>query len=153
MLRERGPTFIQAVFEVLGELIVTAGGEIIKYMGDAILAIFPAGMETWVVSAAPEMRTAFTQVAGRWELPAEILLEIGIGAGVVGVGHFGHRSLRQKDVFGEAVNCAAAIGHHRGIAVTRVVQRRIEGSNDTRRLADRPVKWRPEALEVWEVVG
>ena len=54
-------------------------------------------------------------------LPRETELEIGIGSGEVEVGTFGHQSLRQKDVFGQEVNCTAVIGHHRGIAITETV--------------------------------
>jgi class 3 adenylate cyclase len=152
-LGDQAPHFLQVVFETLGEIIVSAGGEIIKYMGDAILSVFPAGTEKQAVGAALELRATFAQVAGRWDLPPEIELEIGISTGRVGLGLFGHRSLRQKDVFGEAVNCAAAIGHHRGIAVTESIHQRVDTHYRTRRLPDRAVKWRTEPLRIWEIVS
>jgi class 3 adenylate cyclase len=52
-------------------------------------------------------------------------LEVGIGAGQVAVGECGHRTLRQRDVFGEEVNRTARIGHYRSVAITgRVYSRR-----------------------------
>ena len=37
--------FLQEMYERLGDLVVGYGGEIIRYLGDAILSVFPAGTE------------------------------------------------------------------------------------------------------------
>ena len=71
--------------------------------------------------------------------------------GYVAIGILGHRSLRQQDVYGEEVNRAAVIGHHRGIAITERVHDRIAVMYETRRLPDVGVKWQDEPLKVWEV--
>jgi class 3 adenylate cyclase len=144
--------FLQTVYEELGDVIVEHGGEILKYLGDAILCIFSAGSENQAVECALELRKTFSNVVGERYLSSEIELEVGIGSGEVGVGVFGHKSLRQRDVFGEEVNRAAMIGHHRGIAVTENVYDRIKTRYETRRLSDRKVKWQDEPLRVWEIV-
>lgn len=143
--------FLQQVYEKLGDVIVEHGGEILKYMGDAILCIFPSGSENQAVGCALELRETFSNIVGERDL-AETELEIGIGSGEVGIGIFGHESLRQKDVFGEEVNRAATIGHHRGIAITGNVHDQVETNYATRRLPDRKVKWQDEPLRVWEIV-
>lgn len=144
--------FLQIVYEELGDVIVEHGGEILKYLGDAILCIFSADSENQAVECALELRKTFSDVVGGRDLSSEIELEIGIGSGEVGVGVFGHKSLRQKDVFGEEVNRAAMIGHHRGIAVTESVYDKIKARYETRRLSDRKVKWQDKPLRVWEIV-
>jgi class 3 adenylate cyclase len=70
----------------------------------------------------------------------------------VATGIFGHRSLRQRDIFGEAVNEAAVIGHHRGIAVTGPVHEAVKKNFQTRALPSLKVKWLDQALELWEVI-
>jgi class 3 adenylate cyclase len=144
--------FLQQVYEELGGVIVEHGGEILKYMGDAILCIFPSGSENQAIGCALELRETFSNIVGERDL-SEIELEVGIGSGEVGIGVFGHKSLRQKDVFGEEVNRAAIIGHHRGIAVTESVYDKIKTCHKTRRLPDREVKWQDEPLKVWEIAG
>ena len=75
-----------------------------------------------------------------------------ISSGQVATGTFGHRTLLQWDVFGEEVNRAETIGHHRGIAITERVHDRIKSNYPVRRLPDFKVKWQTEPLKVWEVV-
>ena len=144
--------FLQQVYETLGDIIVEHGGEIIKYLGDAILCVFPADSENEAVACALELREAFSNLVSERNLPRDTELEIGISSGEVGVGMFGHRSLRQKDVFGEEVNRAAVIRHHRGIAITENVYEKVNRNYETSRLPVFQVKWQEQPLNVWEVV-
>jgi class 3 adenylate cyclase len=143
--------FLQETYERLGDIVVAHGGEILKYLGDAMLCVFPAGCENDAVDCAQELREVFADLVKERGLPPDTELEIGIGSGEVEIGMFGHRSLLQKDVFGQAVNHAAAIGHHRGIAITETVYERIKADYETNRLPDFEVKWQDEPLKVWEV--
>jgi class 3 adenylate cyclase len=143
---------LQEVYERLGDTIVAYEGEIIKYMGDAMLCLFPAGSENEAIACAIELRKAYSDLVSRANLSQDTELEIGIASGKVTVGIFGHKSLRQKDVFGEEVNRAAMIGHHRGIAITENVYKHIQEKHKTRRLPDFEVKWRDQPLKIWEIV-
>jgi adenylate cyclase len=147
-----GYEFLQEMYEKLGDVIVGHGGEIIKYLGDAILSVFPAGLEVEAVQCAQEMRSVFAEIVARRELPGEIELEAGIGVGPVVVAESGHRTLRQKDVFGEAVNHAARIGHYQGVAITEQVCERVRTTYQTQRLPDLEVKGLGKTLKVWAIV-
>ena len=153
VLAERQYAFLQAFYETLGDIVVEHQGELVKYLGDGVLCVFPAGLEQHAVASAIAMREAFAEMVRRWELPADTELEVGIGAGEVGEGVFGHRTLRQWDVYGEVVNRAAMIGHHRGVAVTERVYEKVKGAYAVRRLPDVVLKWQEEPLRVWEVEG
>ena len=144
--------FLQETYETLGEIVVAHGGEIVKYLGDGMLCVFPANAENDAVVCALELRAAFSDLVVRHSLPPDTELEIGIGAGQVAIGIFGHKSLLQKDVFGETVLHAAAIGHHRGVAITEWVYERVKASHETRKLPARTVKWQAEPLQVWKVI-
>jgi class 3 adenylate cyclase len=151
-LGERQFGFLQAVYEGLGDGVIARGGEIIKYMGDALLCVFPAGSESQAVACGLGLRSTFSDLADEWGVPSDTELEVGISSGEVGIGVFGHRALRQKDVFGEVVNQAAVIGHHRGVAVTEDVREKVKAHYETKKLRDFEVKWRDEPLRVWEIV-
>ena len=144
--------FLQEMYEKLGGIIVEHEGTIVKYLGDALLCVFPAGTENEAVDCALKLRPAFAEVVSRRGLSIETELEIGLGSGQVATGIFGHRTLLQWDVFGEEVNRAATIGHHRGIAITERVYDRVRSNYPVRRLPDFNVKWQTEPLKVWEVV-
>jgi len=150
---DSGADFLQDVYEKLGDIIVTHNGEIINYMGDGIFSIFPSGSENETVKCAFLMREVFPGIVKERELPVDTELEIGISSGLLRVGTFGHRSLRQKDAMGEAVMQAAIIGHHRGVAITEKVYTRIWKHFTTNRLPDVTLKWQDEPLRVWEVLG
>ena len=151
VLAERQYAFLQALYETLGDIIVEHRGELVKYLGDGVLCIFPAGLEQHAVASAVAMREAFAEMVERWELPADTELEVGIGAGEVAEGVFGHRTLRQRDVYGEVINQAARIGHHRGVAITERVYEKVKDAYAVRRLPDVVLKWQEEPLRVWEV--
>lgn len=152
-LGERSTGFLQEMYQALGDLIVAQGGEIIKYLGDGMLALFPAGAERAAVGCALGLRRAFAELAGRHGLPPEVELEVGLTAGEVVVGTAGHSSLRRREVFGRQVEQAAMIGHHRGVAVTQAVHDRLEGAYWTTPLPDLKAKGQTEPLKLWDVKG
>ena len=150
-LGEHQARFLQALYEALGDAICEHGGEIIKYLGDGVLCLFPAGAEAAAVACAIRLREAYSQMVAERGIRAQTELEVGIGSGPVTLGVFGHSSLRQKDVVGELVHTVGGIGHHRGIAITSEVYERVKNSYRTRELPGLEVKWRDDPLRVWEV--
>ena len=151
VLGERLADFLQEMYETLGEIVVNHQGELVKYLGDGLLCIFEVGLEQEAVASAVVMRKAFTDMVERWALPADTELEVGIGEGKVVEGVFGHRTLRQREVYGKVVNKVARIGHHRGIAITEKVYERVRESYAVHQLADVAVKWQEAKVKVWEV--
>ena len=145
-------SFAQEMYERLGDIIVEHKVEILKYVGDAMLCVFPAGCASETVACSLKLRRAFSSMVSGRGLPPETELEVGIGLGEVTTGVFGHRSLRQRDVFGQEISCVTTIGHHRGIAITERVYDEVKEQYETRQLPEFRVKWQNEPLRVWEVV-
>ena len=147
-------SFIQQVYEDLGELVVSTDGEIVKYAGDSMFVLFPAGSEPRVVDCALRMRRAYADLADAHGLSSTVTeLEVGIASGEIAMGVFGHESLRQKDAFGDKVNEAAVLMHHRGVAITRDVFEKPPDGVQTRQLPDLQAKWQQGPLESWEIVS
>jgi class 3 adenylate cyclase len=143
--------FIQEMYEILGDIVVEKDGELIKYMGDAILSIFPENSEGIAVECAREMRHAYENILTKYDITVESELQIGIGSGTVAMGTFGHNSLLMKDVFGETVNETAIILHHKGITITNDVYEKVKQKFKLTKLEDQKLSWREKPLEIWEV--
>lgn len=144
--------FLQEFYEKLGEIIVQHKGEIIKYLGDSILCIFQSGAEIEAVKCGCQMRKEYHELVQQRHITHATELEIGISSGVVEIGIIGHPTLKYKDVFGEAVNEAAMIGHHRGVAITEAVYQKVKNTFQTNHLPCKNLKWRDTPLPVWEVI-
>ncbi len=151
-LGDATPSFVQRYYESMGAAIVAHGGKILKYMGDAMLAVFPAGGEAEAVRAALLMRRGFPGIVPAVSPPIQTELEVSVGSGPVATGIFGHESLRREDVFGETVNEAAVLMHARGIAVTRSVRDAVGHLFELEALPPVKPKWRTQPLESWRVV-
>lgn len=93
-------------FEIMDEAIVSQGGEILKLMGDGVLAIFPAGDngDTACERAFSAARTALT--AG---VQTDLRFGIGLHKGTVQYGNVGSDTRLDFTVLGQAVNIAARI--------------------------------------------
>ena len=151
MLKNDQYKFLQEFYEILGEIVVMHGGELIKYIGDGFICIFPEDLCSEAIISALEMRRVFLKIVKKWKLPYDTVLEVGISGGEVAEGEFGHKSLRQRDIFGDVVNEAAIICHHRGVAITEWIYEKIKNKYTVHQLSDIQLKWRDEPLKVWEV--
>lgn len=144
--------FIQRFYVLFGDLVSEHGGRIVKYIGDSALAIFDEGSELAAVEMGVAIRRRYRSLAAEYGVQEQTEAEIGIGAGAVVTGIFGHPALRVFDIHGNAVNEAAIICHHLGVAMTRAVYDAVRGSVECRKLPDATAKWRDTPLEQWEVV-
>jgi class 3 adenylate cyclase len=145
-------TFLQRMYTRLGDVIIDYDGEIIDYLGDGMLCVFPGGRGDLAVGAAVVARRVFVDLVASLGFPSATVLEVGISSGDVMVDTIGHPSFRKRDVLGEAVNEAATLCHHQGIAVTDAVHDQIASTRETRRLPDARLKWQDAPLRVWEIV-
>ena len=104
---------LERYFDVVGSAIADGRGDIIKFVGDAILAIFPAPAEVLEDASTRAVRSALHALAaleqenrGR-DWPIEV--GFGIHAGSVFFGNVGTGSRLDFTVIGAAVNQAARL--------------------------------------------
>ena len=146
------PGFVQAFYEVVGDAVVERGGTLIKYLGDAVLSVFPEGRETDAVRCAIRMRQDFATLV-RTNVPGDAArLEIAINAGEVVRGTFGHASLRTKDIMGEVVANAAVLNRVPGIVVSEAVKDALGAAFRTKELSPLPVKWGAKPITAWQII-
>jgi adenylate cyclase len=105
-------------FEIVAGAIHAAGGEVLKYIGDAVLAIFPVSDERGRVeacrAAVSALRDAEERLAALNERVAEagegqVAHGVGLHIGTASYGNIGGRQRLDFTVIGRAVNIASRI--------------------------------------------
>jgi class 3 adenylate cyclase len=98
---------LNAVFEALGREIAREGGEILKIIGDAVLAIFPYEDEAGAPSATKRALAAAR--AGLARLPDGVRVGVGLHRGELVYGNIGSPERLDFTVIGTTVNTASRI--------------------------------------------
>jgi class 3 adenylate cyclase len=146
------PGFLQEFYELVGNAVVERGGALVKYLGDAVLSVFPDGREPDAARCAIRLRQDFAALV-RAHAPGDAArLEAAISSGEVVQGTFGHPSLRTEDIMGDAVAHASVLNRVPGIVVTEAVKNALGGTFRTRQLTPLPVKWGAQPLQAWLIV-
>src|SRR6185436_19620162 len=86
----------QTAMEAIGDIVVQHGGQLRKYMGDAVLMSF----------ADPKSAVQAARAIAQYRLTVnniEVRFSVGVATGEVLVTPFGHASNRIEDVFGDTV--------------------------------------------------
>src|ERR1051326_7107218 len=109
---------INGCFEVLDTALAHYGGEVDKFLGDAVMATFgaPVAQEDdprRAVLAALDMQAALRRynVQLRKQIGCELEMRIGVNTGMVLAGPIGSKRKRSYTVMGDAVNVAARLEH------------------------------------------
>jgi class 3 adenylate cyclase len=102
-----------------------AGGRVVKYMGDACLAVFPGDACAAAVDAAHELRRALEPVRAAHGL--EVELGVNVHVALVAEGELGPDDDRRYDVLGAGVNDLFRMGGGPGIRISDAVSARLPG--------------------------
>jgi class 3 adenylate cyclase len=130
---------VRSHFQILNEIVASESGAVVKTIGDAVMATFPAPHRA--VSAALRMRESMRQLNAR-RGAEELILKIGIHEGPCLAVNLNDR----QDYFGQTVNIASrvqALATEDSIFATQAVVRDVEAA---RLLSSRGVDARPQAL-------
>ncbi|HJQ60761.1 MAG TPA: adenylate/guanylate cyclase domain-containing protein [Vineibacter sp.] len=148
-LNERLPAdelldLLNSYFETIGHALKRHGGEILKFIGDGLMAIFPApdamflpDATSGAIDAAREALSVLEEInAGRVEAGREaIRFGVGLHVGLVTFGNIGTEDRLDFTVIGPAVNrCSRLEG------MTKVLRVPIVASADFRRFCPRPMR-------------
>jgi class 3 adenylate cyclase len=93
---ERAIAATQTAMEAIGDIVIQHGGQIRKYLGDAVLMSFA---DARPAIAAARAIAQYRQVVDNHE----IRFGVGVATGEVLVTPFGHATNRIEDVFGDPV--------------------------------------------------
>ena len=98
---------MDAYYELAGGTITGAGGRVVKFMGDATLAVFPAEAVDRGVLALLELKDAADRLM--MDRGWESRLTVKAHFGPVIAGHFGVSSDKRYDILGKSVNITARL--------------------------------------------
>ena len=151
--------FINDCLSFIGPVVRKNSGFIDKYIGDAIMALFPHQPED-AVNAAIEMQAMLKTFNTRREEKGQEPIKIGIGinSGITMLGTIGEEKRMEGTVISDAVNLTSRLEgltklYGAGIIVSRSIINRIEKQSDFlfRFLDKVQVKGKANWIEVYEI--
>jgi len=89
-------------YALVADAATSAGGRVIKVMGDAALVTFPGGRVREAVGAMRSLQVRGTSLWRRFDERCRV--EVKVGAGSVVCGQFGPSGDERHDVYGDALN-------------------------------------------------
>lgn len=150
-------------FDAVSEPIARHGGEILKFMGDGLLAIFPLSKPSAcadLLHAVSEARQAMVALNERNRDLGRAPLNYGIGihVGDVMYGNIGSRSRLDFTVIGPAVNMASRLETltkqlGKPVLLSRDFAELVERDFELERLGEHPVRGFAEPIELFAFHG
>lgn len=147
-------------FSEMVEVIHRNGGEVDKFIGDAILAVFYGETPLQAVYCAMEMREKLRHFNEKRVLKQRDPIEIGIGInwGEIISGPIGAQDRRDFTVIGDVVNLAnrieklSKIGRHTKIVFSNHVEAQVRGLLDYELLTHEKIRGKQEDISVYELI-
>jgi adenylate cyclase len=154
---------LNGYFDAISEPIARRGGEILKFMGDGLLAIFPLSEPNAcanLLHAVAEARQAMAALNEKNNQTGRAPLNYGIGVhvGDVMYGNIGSRSRLDFTVIGPAVNMASrleALTKQLGriVLLSRAFADFVKGDFDLERVGEYPVRGFNDPIELFAYHG
>jgi adenylate cyclase len=154
---------LNGYFDAMSEPVVRHGGEILKFIGDGMLAIFPLSQPQAcanLLRAVTEARQAMAALNEQNSDTGRAPLNYGIGVhvGDVMYGNIGSRSRLDFTVIGPAVNMASRLEAltkqlGKNVLLSRQFTDIVEGDFDLERIGEYPVRGFNDPIELFAFNG
>jgi len=115
--------FLDRYYAMADAVLSEAGGRVVKFMGDAVLATFPAEEAAAAVHAAVTLDVSTERLAREHAMP--VTTGVNLHLGTVVEAELGRGASRRPDVVGRAVNQAFLLGGGPGIRISEPVYRSL----------------------------
>jgi class 3 adenylate cyclase len=123
---EKMVDFVQDYYEACEKAITAQGGKIIKFIGDACLAVFAADQAKNAVDAVVELQSTIDTLGKNHNM--EISLGANLHLSSTIEGEFGIGSSKRSDVLGRGVNQTFLLGRGSGLRISEAVYRALPSS-------------------------
>ena len=154
---------LNAYFDAMSEPIARHGGEILKFMGDGLLAIFPLSQPSAcanLLHAVAEARQAMIALNEKNGEAGRVVLNYGVGVhvGDVMYGNIGSRTRLDFTVIGPAVNMASRLETltkqlGRTVLVSRAFADFVQSDFALERVGEHPVRGFSDPIELFAYNG
>jgi class 3 adenylate cyclase len=112
--------FLDEFYTATGDLVGRSGGQVVKFMGDAGLAIYSPDCIEQSIEAMQDLSRVTQRLGEKWNM--QLTLTVNMHVGPVSVGRFGTRDDKRLDIIGKTVNVAASFSN-RGFSLTQQAYR------------------------------
>ncbi len=162
---EQVSSILNHYFSAMVPIILKHNGVVDKFMGDALLAIFGAPIESQdhaqnAVNAAVEMLGEISSLQEQWLKEGKPYIEIGIGinTGIAFVGNIGSEDRLEYTAIGDTVNIASRLESFNKVYKTKLLissstYEQVSDTIEIREINSVLVKGRSEKLNIYEVKG
>ncbi|MGA7808706.1 adenylate/guanylate cyclase domain-containing protein [Bradyrhizobium sp.] len=152
---------LNGYFDAMSEPIARHGGEILKFIGDGLLAIFPLSQPSAcadLLHAVAEARQAMVALNEKNSETGRAPLNYGVHVGDVMYGNIGSRTRLDFTVIGPAVNMASRLEAltkqlGRPVLLSRAFADFVEGDFDLERVGEYPVRGFNDPIELFAYHG
>lgn len=111
--------FTQAYYGVCARVLEGAGGRIVKFVGDACLAVFPVDHAHGAVEAVRRLDGQVSALAAEQGIPVAMGANLHLGEVMEGL--FGPEGHARYDVIGAAMNDTARMGRGPALRISRTL--------------------------------
>jgi adenylate cyclase len=129
--------FIDRFYADTHELITRHGGTVVKFMGDAVLSVFPERGAANAIDAIFELKQRLPSLAGEFGLQLDLMANI--HAAQVIEGEFGVPGYARYDAIGAGINQTFKMGRGIGLRISEAVYQQLA--------AARRSSWRKSEIE------
>ena len=118
--------FFQDFYVACEQAITKQGGEVIKFMGDACLAVFSTDHAKNAVEAVLELQATVAAMSKHLQVPVELGANLHLASAIEG--EFGAGSSKRRDILGRGVNQTFLLVRGAGIRISEPVYRALPSS-------------------------
>lgn len=115
--------FLDRFYALCEQVVSASGGTVIKFMGDALLAVYPLESGPRTVAATLELELETRRLAAEMRMP--VTLGANLHSGEAILTELGAGPSRRVDVIGRAVNHTFILGRGAGIRISEPVYRQL----------------------------
>lgn len=127
---EKMAAFLQDYYAACERTISGRGGDVIKFMGDACLAVFQTDQAKSAVDAVLELQSSTAALAKQYQVPLALGANLHLASAIEA--EFGIASSKRRDILGRGVNQTFLLGRGAGIRISEPVYRALPSSARSR---------------------
>jgi len=116
---------LSSLYELTGDLVESAGGIVIKFIGDSSLIVFPEENIKTGVEALQKLKRMGEEYCAKYGYKTRMSIKAHVGSVICT--KIGTKTDKRFDIFGEAVNQTALLPKD-GIVLSETLQNRIKSS-------------------------
>ena len=123
---EKMVAFLQGYYVACEKIVTGRGGAVIKFIGDACLAVFATDQAKNAIEAVLKLQSTIAMLAKRRQVQLALGANLHLSSAIEA--EFGTGSSKRRDILGRGVNQTFLLGRGSGIRISEPVYRALPSS-------------------------